>query len=58
MLKFFKLFFKHEETVDEMRERINRELREYNKTGIASIKFYKGAWYEWWNDRYVFRGWS
>ena len=46
MLKFFRLFFKREETGDEMRERISREIREYNKTGIASIKFYKGAWYE------------
>lgn len=34
------------ETGDEMRERINREHREYNARGIASIKFYKGEWYE------------
>jgi hypothetical protein len=35
-----------DETGDQMRERINRQLREYNVTGIASIKFIKGAWYE------------
>ena len=33
-----------QETGDEMRERINRANREYNARGIASIKFYDGAW--------------
>lgn len=35
-----------DETGDQMRERINRQIREYNATGIASIKFYKGEWYD------------
>lgn len=35
-----------QETGAEMRERINRQNREYNEAGIASIKFYKGEWYD------------
>ena len=35
-----KLFFK-DETGNQMRERINRQNREYNAIGISSIKFIK-----------------
>jgi predicted amidohydrolase YtcJ len=45
LIQKLKKLFK-EESGDEMRERINRQNREYNATGITSIKFYKGAWYE------------
>lgn len=41
MLNLIKKFFK-KETGAEMRERINREHREYNAIGIASIKFING----------------
>jgi len=43
MLKFIKKFLK-KESADEMRNRINNEIRDYNATGIASIKFIKGEW--------------
>ena len=46
MLKLFRFFFKPAESCDQMRERINRQNREYNASGIASIKFFKGEWYE------------
>lgn len=45
MLKFIKRML-HKETGDEMRERINRQIREYNKVGISSIKFTQGKNYE------------
>lgn len=38
MINFFKKLLK-QETGDEMRQRINRQNREYNAIGIASIKF-------------------
>ena len=38
MINFIKKLFK-QETGDEMRQRINRQNREYNAIGIASIKF-------------------
>jgi len=43
MISLIKRFFK-QESGDEMRERINRQIREYNAIGIASIKFIKGEW--------------
>lgn len=46
MLRLFRFFFKPVESGNQMRERINRENREYNASGIASIKFFKGEWYE------------
>lgn len=38
MIILLKRFFK-QETGDEMRARINRQIREYNAVGISSIKF-------------------
>ena len=38
MINFLKKMLK-QETGDEMRQRINRQNREYNAIGIASIKF-------------------
>ena len=38
MINFLKKILK-QETGDEMRQRINRQNREYNAIGIASIKF-------------------
>ncbi len=46
VLQKIKDYIRPEETGDQMRERINRQNREYNATGIASAKFYKGEWYE------------
>lgn len=40
MINFIKKLFK-QETGDEMRQRINRQNREYNAIGISSIKFIK-----------------
>lgn len=40
MINFIKQLFKSENG-DQMRERINRQNREYNAIGISSIKFIK-----------------
>lgn len=50
MIKFLKKLIKKllpkNETGDQMRYRIHLQNREYNATGIASIKFINGEWYE------------
>ena len=46
VISLVKRVLPQDETGDQMRERINKQIREYNATGIASIKFYKGEWYD------------